>query len=46
MITKMAIRMGAVLLLDEADVYVEACSSSNLARNERVAIFLRVLEYY
>ncbi|KAI1300822.1 P-loop containing nucleoside triphosphate hydrolase protein [Xylaria venustula] len=36
----------AVLLLDEADVYLEARDSNSLARNELVSIFLRRLEYY
>ncbi|KAJ6163163.1 hypothetical protein N7497_003142 [Penicillium chrysogenum] len=39
-------RWGAVLLLDEADVFMEARDSNNLNRNELVSIFLRMLEYY
>ncbi|KAJ5109329.1 hypothetical protein N7456_006004 [Penicillium angulare] len=39
-------RWGAVLLLDEADVFMEARDSTDLERNELVAIFLRLLEYY
>ncbi|RJE25045.1 AAA family ATPase [Aspergillus sclerotialis] len=39
-------RWGAVLLLDEADVFMEARNSSDLKRNELVSIFLRMLEYY
>lgn len=39
-------RWGAVLLLDEADVFMEARNSSDLERNELVSIFLRTLEYY
>lgn len=35
-----------MLLLDEADVFLEARSSNSLERNELVAIFLRQLEYY
>jgi SpoVK/Ycf46/Vps4 family AAA+-type ATPase len=38
-------KWGAVLL-DEADVFMEARSSADLERNELVSIFLRVLEYY
>ncbi|KAJ5905601.1 AAA family ATPase [Penicillium subrubescens] len=38
-------KWGAVLL-DEADVFMEALSSADLERNELVSIFLRVLEYY
>ncbi|RYP73793.1 hypothetical protein DL771_003371 [Monosporascus sp. 5C6A] len=37
---------GAVLLLDEADVFLEARGIDNLQRNELVSIFLRHLEYY
>jgi hypothetical protein len=35
-----------VLLLDEADVFMEARSSHDLDRNKLVAIFLRLLEYF
>ncbi|KAH8647491.1 P-loop containing nucleoside triphosphate hydrolase protein [Tricladium varicosporioides] len=37
---------NAVLLLDEADVFLEARSSGNLNRNELVSVFLRRIEYY
>lgn len=37
---------GAVLLLDEADVFMEARTLNNLQRNELVSVFLRLLEYY
>ncbi|KAF5674946.1 AAA family ATPase [Fusarium heterosporum] len=36
----------AILLLDEADVFLETRSSSNFVQNEMTSIFLRVLEYY
>ncbi|KAE8378061.1 P-loop containing nucleoside triphosphate hydrolase protein [Aspergillus bertholletiae] len=36
----------AVLLLDEADVFMEERSTKNIAHNALVAIFLRLLEYY
>ncbi|KAF4968296.1 hypothetical protein FSARC_4241 [Fusarium sarcochroum] len=36
----------AVLLIDEADVFLEARTTHNLVQNELVAIFLRLLEYY
>lgn len=39
-------KWGAVLLLDEADVFMEARDSTNLDRNELVSIFLRMLEYF
>jgi hypothetical protein len=45
-ILRMIPKWGAVLLLDEADVFLEARSSSDLARNELVSIFLRLFEYY
>ncbi|KZT53091.1 P-loop containing nucleoside triphosphate hydrolase protein [Calocera cornea HHB12733] len=37
---------GAVVLLDEADVYMEERSVHDLARNALVAVFLRQLEYF
>jgi hypothetical protein len=37
---------GAVLLLDEADIYLEQRDSENLPRNALVSVFLRALEYY
>ncbi|KAK1750454.1 P-loop containing nucleoside triphosphate hydrolase protein [Echria macrotheca] len=37
---------NAVLLLDEADVFLEERSTNSLERNELVSIFLRLLEYY
>ncbi|KAL4735138.1 P-loop containing nucleoside triphosphate hydrolase protein [Aspergillus similis] len=39
-------RWGAVLLLDEADVFMEARDKNDIKRNELVSIFLRLLEYY
>ncbi|KAK2764865.1 hypothetical protein FQN54_008562 [Arachnomyces sp. PD_36] len=39
-------RWGAILLLDEADVFMEARTARDLARNELVSVFLRMLEYY
>lgn len=35
-----------MLLLDEADVFMEARSTADLDRNKLVAIFLRLLEYF
>ncbi|KAK7697421.1 hypothetical protein SLS64_013559 [Diaporthe eres] len=35
-----------IVLLDEADVFLEQRSVSNLERNALVTVFLRVLEYY
>ena len=37
---------NAILLLDEADIFMETRSSKNIARNAMVSIFLRLLEYY
>lgn len=37
---------GAVLLLDEADVFLERRTMSDMHRNALVSIFLRVLEYF
>lgn len=42
---KRAQRWNAILLLDEADVYV-AARGSNLIQNAIVGVFLRTLEYY
>src|SRR6185503_12546965 len=40
-----ATRWQAILLLDEADVYVKA-RGNNIKQNANVGVFLRVLEYY
>ncbi|KAJ7160670.1 P-loop containing nucleoside triphosphate hydrolase protein [Mycena crocata] len=37
---------GAVVLLDEADVFLEKRSTADVERNAMVAVFLRQLEYY
>lgn len=37
---------NAVLLIDEADVFLEARTTDSLERNELISIFLRLLEYY
>jgi hypothetical protein len=39
-------RYGALLLLDEADVYLERRRSKDITRNGLVSTFLRALEYY
>ncbi|PIA94172.1 hypothetical protein CB0940_08049 [Cercospora beticola] len=39
-------KWGAVLLLDEADVFLEQRQLTDLHRNRLVSIFLRLLEYY
>ncbi|OJJ98703.1 hypothetical protein ASPACDRAFT_1244, partial [Aspergillus aculeatus ATCC 16872] len=39
-------RWNAIVLLDEADVYLETRSQSDLRRNSIVSIFLRVLDYF
>ncbi|RIB24471.1 P-loop containing nucleoside triphosphate hydrolase protein [Gigaspora rosea] len=41
-----AYKWNAVLLLDEADIYFERRSTSDLNRNMMVGIFLRLLEHY
>ncbi|OJJ42804.1 hypothetical protein ASPZODRAFT_136934 [Penicilliopsis zonata CBS 506.65] len=43
---KMARSWGAVLLIDEADVFMERRSTADLTRNSLVAGFLRALEFY
>lgn len=45
-VLRMIPKWGAVLLLDEADVFMEARTTTDLGRNELVSIFLRMLEYY
>ncbi|KAI1811024.1 P-loop containing nucleoside triphosphate hydrolase protein [Poronia punctata] len=45
-VLKLATKWNAVLLIDEADVFLEKRSSHDLARNSLVSIFLRTLEYY
>ena len=37
---------GCIVLLDEADVFPEERSQTDLQRNALVSVFLRVLEYY
>ena len=39
-------RWKAVLLLDEADVFLEQRTTADMERNKIVSVFLRVLEYY
>jgi SpoVK/Ycf46/Vps4 family AAA+-type ATPase len=43
---KLGERHGSIVLLDEADVFLERRRTSDLARNGLVSIFLRTLEYY
>ena len=43
---RLASTWGAILLIDEADVYMEQRTISDLERNVLVAGFLRRLEYY
>lgn len=45
-ILDLAYQWNAVLLLDEADIYMEARDTNNIQRNAMVSIFLRLLEYY
>ncbi|KAJ5884802.1 ATPase AAA-type core [Penicillium taxi] len=39
-------KWNAIVLLDEADVYLETRSSQDLRRNSIVSIFLRALDYF
>ncbi|KAI0428899.1 P-loop containing nucleoside triphosphate hydrolase protein [Xylaria sp. FL1042] len=39
-------RFGAIVLLDEADVYLESRRLQDIERNGLVSVFLRALEYY
>ncbi|KAK7971588.1 hypothetical protein PG989_016604 [Apiospora arundinis] len=42
----LAEKWGAVMLIDEADIYLERRSVSDLKRNGIVSVFLRCMEYY
>ena len=44
-IFKIASHWNAILLLDEADVFLEKRTTENLIRNSLVSVFLRKLEY-
>ncbi|RYP65063.1 hypothetical protein DL770_009078 [Monosporascus sp. CRB-9-2] len=43
---RLAEKWGAVMLLDEADIYLEMRLTSDLQRNSLVSVFLRCIEYY
>ncbi|CAI6319278.1 unnamed protein product [Periconia digitata] len=43
---KLGQRWNCVLLLDEADVFLEARGQADLQRNSLVSVFLRMIEYY
>lgn len=45
-IMRMTSAWNAVLLIDEADVFLEERSPHNLHRNAMVSVFLRLLEYF
>ncbi|KAL8827533.1 MAG: hypothetical protein Q9170_006975, partial [Blastenia crenularia] len=45
-VLEMCTKWNAVLLIDEADVFLEQRSVNDLQRNKLVSIFLRMLEYY
>ncbi|OJD36550.1 aaa family [Diplodia corticola] len=45
-ILELANRWGAILLLDEADVFLQRRNDTDVVRNALVSIFLRQLEYY
>lgn len=45
-VLEMTTKWNAILLLDEADVFLEQCTAHDLERNKLVSIFLRILEYY
>lgn len=45
-VLEMVAKWDAVLLLDEADVFLEERSTHDLERNKMVSIFLRMLEYH
>lgn len=45
-ILDLAAAWNAVILIDEADIFLEQRDSNNIERNAMVAIFLRLLEYH
>merc|ERR1711998_805045 len=45
-ILEVASAWNAVVLLDEADIFLEKRSENDVARNAMVGIFLRLLEYH
>jgi hypothetical protein len=45
-ILDIATMWDAVLLLDEADIFLEARDEQNIVRNAMVGVFLRLLEYH
>lgn len=46
MILNVATRWDAIILLDEADIFLEERDHHNIERNAMVGIFLRLLEYH
>ena len=44
--TSLAHKWGAIVLINEADVYLEGYSLKNVQHNSLVLIFLRHLEYF
>ena len=42
----LAHKWGAIVLIDEADVYLEERSLKDVQRNSLVSVFLRHLEYF
>jgi SpoVK/Ycf46/Vps4 family AAA+-type ATPase len=45
-VLEISTKWGAVLLLDECDVFLEQRTVSDLERNKLVSVFLRLLEYF
>ncbi|KAF9630646.1 hypothetical protein BFW01_g1208 [Lasiodiplodia theobromae] len=43
---QLAHRWGCVMLLDEADVFLQTRNKQDMQRNAVVSVFLRILEYY
>jgi SpoVK/Ycf46/Vps4 family AAA+-type ATPase len=43
---QLAHRWGCVLLLDEADIFLQKRDKADIKRNAIVSVFLRTLEYY
>lgn len=45
-VLELAATWGCAILLDEADIFLEARAASDITRNAMVGVFLRLLEYH
>jgi hypothetical protein len=45
-VLEIATNWEAVILIDEADIFLEARNDNDIVRNAMVGVFLRLLEYH